>query len=308
MPLTVPVLFDSDIEIDQANPGTVGKAWVVWSFAESPDDDLYDAVADSTADVGFSATAAGTEDGVITFTLSRTANAPRIATYIFSISAKLMYQNTASLAVVMYERTYDVTVQRQGTGVNDYQLDTTGGTNTDSFTATAGSKSSPLFPVASPATGLSLSPVGGPYASPAPIILNAASTDPFYKVWFSDPASVKVFSDAGLATLRYEWPAALVSSSTMVEDTADVTITLNSVPEALYDMGTMYVALNINFRDTSGDTRALRRMLEENGNGEEENASLIAEVKMVSPDSGSYQVTFLGVSSAVAGAAAALLL
>lgn len=310
LPTAIPVLFDTDIEIVQGTPGSVGKAWVVWSLTESPNDGLYTAVSESTTGVTFSDTAAGTGDGTMTFALTRSATDPRIDTYVFSITAKLMYQNTAELAILMYERTYDITVERKGSATIGYSLDTTG--TTSSLSTTVGEIATPLVEIASPATGLALVTSGGPYAFPAPIVLTASSTDAFYKVWFSDKASVKVFSDIGLATLVYEWPSSLVESTAESEGPADVTVTLNSVPEALYDMNTLYVALNVNFRDTEGDdgvTRALRRMLEEAyGNGEEQKASVVAEVKMVSADSGSYQVTFLGVSSAMAGAAAALLL
>lgn len=310
----MPILFDSDIEMDQANPGTVGKAWVEWSLSESPDIGLYDPVASATTGVAFSATAAGTEDGTITFTLPRTAVSPDIDTYVFTLSVQMLYQNSgAAAAVLLYEKSYTITVQRQGTGVTDHSLSTgDGGTTTEDFTATAGSKMSPLVSIASPATGLSVTPNGGPFASPAPIVLTAQSSEEFYKVWFSDTASVKVYTDLALSNLVYEWPSSLAASSTTIEDTADVTVTLNSVPEALYDLGTIYVGLNVNFRDTEGDRRALRAVRglegEGEGAGEEQKASVIAEVEMLSSNgSGSVQVKILSISSVVAGAAAALL-
>lgn len=310
LPLTVPIVFDSDIGIGA--PDTVGNAWVVWSWTETENENLFAVVADSTSGTTFSTSAAPIDNGIVTFALSRTGNMPRIDTYTFTLAAKLMYQNTASLpAVLLYERSYTITVQRKGTAATE-TLNSGGSGSTNAFDAVDQTAPTSLFPLASPATGLSLVAQGGAVSSPAPIVLYADSTEPYYKVWMSDTASVKVFSDAGLSTLKYEWPASLVASSSTAESldaVDDVTITLKSVPEAIYDMGTIYIALNVNFRDTEGGRRNLRRL--EDAKGEEQKASVVAEVQMISDkNSGSYQFKILGFYSVstVAGAAAALLL
>jgi hypothetical protein len=263
LPTSVDVGFQTDFTIDQVGK-QVGDVYVAWTLSETGTGDLYSPISqDSDITLDSTNPASAT---TITFTLTPSGTSPSVETFDVILDASLMYVNTNDYTVEMFRQQYKITVTV--TSVDPIA------TNPPSLATPAVIPSNVYSPGTTDTTKVAsvLSPVpqnlnlvasGAPFAHPHPIVVMASTTDTNYKVWHASATSILIRDGSSpTSMLLYEWPAGLVSATSTAESgsTSSVTVTLNDVPTAIYNQGTIYIHLTVKFRDVHGGRRGLRRL------------------------------------------------
>ena len=251
-PIEVPVAFDSDF-VAADDEGSAGNNEVYFFYEVSGTGATYYS-ADS---MSVTDDAAGDNVGEVEFTLTKNGDVPPVGTYGVTIAVNMMMKSTCCADILQDFKAYTITVNVQGSETTQ-TVSTQGATGTFTEQTLNGSHSGTT--TSTLPTGLGVSQSGGPVAYPNDLTIVASTSDIDYALWLDSTFAVKAYNDEVLsgANLVYEWPSMYVTAPTS-EGTADGTLTidLENVPVGLYNLGTVWLKIQVYYRDTTGDRRIL---------------------------------------------------
>ena len=188
---------------------------------------------------------------------------PKIGFYQLVVGIDMFYKNVAG-DILMHMKTYAIDITLKGLE-GSYLLGTSA-TIADHTQEVDSSQTHSDYATSAQPEDLVLEQAGNgnePVAYGEDIVLHAGTIDTNYRVWLDTSNPIGVYDDPQMTNIIYEWPLGLVGDDTATteeEATNLLVVRLTIVPVELYYLGSIYVKLTIQFRDTEGDLLRTREL------------------------------------------------